>query len=82
MEYMDLIRAREGLSILQTAKFPISQLKTMRTIYRMNNEIADAMRFLADEERKIISKYGGSERRRKNCVPAGRRSYRQSGADF
>ena len=59
MEYMDLIRAREGLSILQTAKFPISQLKTMRTIYRMNNEIADAMRFLADEERKIIAKYGG-----------------------
>ena len=54
MEYMDLIRAREGLSILQTAKLPISQLKTMRTIYRMNNEIADAMRFLADEERKIV----------------------------
>ena len=59
MEYMDLIRAREGLSILQTAKLPISQLKTMRTIYRMNNEIADAMRFLAEEERKIITKYGG-----------------------
>ena len=56
MEYMDLIRAREGLSILQTAKLPISQLKTMRTIYRMNNEIADAMQFLADEERKIIAK--------------------------
>lgn len=59
MEYMDLIRARQGMSILQTAKFPLSQLKTMRTIYRMNNEIEDIIRFIGNEEQKIITKYGG-----------------------
>lgn len=59
MEYMDIIRAKEGMATLQTAKFPLSQLKTMRTIYRMNNEIEEIIRFIGTEERKILVKYGG-----------------------
>lgn len=59
MEYMDIIRVKEGMATLQTAKFPLSQLKTMRTIYRMNNEIEEIIRFIGNEERKILAKYGG-----------------------
>lgn len=59
MEYMDIIRAKEGMATLQTAKFPLFQLKTMRTIYQMNNEIEEIVRFIGNEERKILTKYGG-----------------------